>query len=367
MSLPHKYQTIYLLLGLKGSGKTYIGERMKAQYGIHFIRVEDIVKSLKGNRSHKDPEFQEEAFTAIEHSVREALKSHKKVVFESTGLTPFFKTMLANLEADFKVKKVNVMADAETCLERIKARDASIHIPFSEQEIVELNKEIKALQIPHDHTISNDGNQQHMEWHIKNMVTSRDTDEFIGELEFDYITTHYMPRFDEEDGLYKLAQKKLYQLHRDFEKDRLEDSSLAKYKRLAPVFLHNLTHLYHEGKLWSGACDGVQFSKDSPEFRQLAEILNTPVEIQDFWMCSPVYRDLFLFHDQSGQVVEALHVCFECSYMENGSGADVRADRTTYSKLYHFLADVGNKDKPIKLRADPFEDESYDPIAEASN
>ena len=111
----------------------------------------------------------------------------------------------------------------------------------------------------------------------------------------------------------------------------------------------------------------MQFSKDSPEFRQLAEILNTPVEIQDFWMCSPVYRDLFLFHDQSGQVVEALHVCFECSYMENGSGADVRADRTTYSKLYHFLADVGNKDKPIKLRADPFEDESYDPIAEASN
>lgn len=40
-------KTIYLLLGLKGSGKSYIGALIEEEYGVRFIRVEDWVLKIK--------------------------------------------------------------------------------------------------------------------------------------------------------------------------------------------------------------------------------------------------------------------------------------------------------------------------------
>ena len=37
---------IYLLLGQKGSGKSYIASIMESQFGIKFIQTEDIAKNL---------------------------------------------------------------------------------------------------------------------------------------------------------------------------------------------------------------------------------------------------------------------------------------------------------------------------------
>ena len=81
---------IYLLIGPKGSGKSFIGTLMDHTFGIHFIRVEDWAKAVKKDRQVDNPFYLAEVFQAIEHGVREVLKQYDQVVFESTGLSAYF-------------------------------------------------------------------------------------------------------------------------------------------------------------------------------------------------------------------------------------------------------------------------------------
>ena len=58
-------KTIYLLIGPKGSGKTYIGSLFN-EMGVEFVRVEDWAKELKGSRDVTDKSYIDEIFRLIE-------------------------------------------------------------------------------------------------------------------------------------------------------------------------------------------------------------------------------------------------------------------------------------------------------------
>ena len=45
--------TIYLLIGAKGSGKSFIGNLMEREFNIKFLRVEDWVKNVKTGKEPK--------------------------------------------------------------------------------------------------------------------------------------------------------------------------------------------------------------------------------------------------------------------------------------------------------------------------
>ena len=53
-------QKIYLLLGQKGSGKSFIGAIMEKRFGITFIRVEDWAKQIKKDRAVDDEVYLKE-------------------------------------------------------------------------------------------------------------------------------------------------------------------------------------------------------------------------------------------------------------------------------------------------------------------
>lgn len=146
---------IYILIGQKGSGKSFIGTLFNKYFNIDFVRVEDWILDLKNGRDIYDEEYLKEAFQTIESLVRKALSETDSLVFESTGLTEHFDKMLTNLQLDYIVKTIKINTDTEVCLDRIQNRDQSIHINFSNDLVKELNESIISKNLNTDYIIEN--------------------------------------------------------------------------------------------------------------------------------------------------------------------------------------------------------------------
>lgn len=152
-----KQKHIYLLIGPKGSGKSFTCTLFQEKFHIHFVRVEPSVLKIRKNRDLGDPEYLKDAFRTIEKEVRNALKHLDTIVFESTGITDYFDRMLVSLRKDFRVTTIRLLADQETCRRRIRNRDASIHIPVSDNKVEEINAAVLARNLVTDYTIDNTG------------------------------------------------------------------------------------------------------------------------------------------------------------------------------------------------------------------
>jgi shikimate kinase len=148
-------RTLHILIGPKGSGKTFIGSLLQRRLGIPFLRVEDIALAVKRERSHQDESYVREVFGAIEAAVRERLQTSRELVIESTGLTEAFDSMLARLEQDITVNLVRVRAEAETCLRRVKQRDQSVHVDVSDVHVKQINEMVAAKTWPFKGEIDN--------------------------------------------------------------------------------------------------------------------------------------------------------------------------------------------------------------------
>jgi shikimate kinase len=147
---------IYLLIGPKGSGKSFIGALMEKEFGIKFIRVEDWVKEVKNNRQIDNQSYINESFQAIEKGVRKVLNQYDKVLFESTGLSDYFDQMLKKLNQDFSVISIRIQANDELCLNRVKTRDQSIHINVSDDQVNKINRLVREKEMKTDFTLINE-------------------------------------------------------------------------------------------------------------------------------------------------------------------------------------------------------------------
>ncbi|MEZ4810051.1 MAG: hypothetical protein R2819_06790 [Allomuricauda sp.] len=149
------HKTIYLLLGPKGSGKTFIGTLIQDTFSIKFVRVEDWALKVKRGRNIGDDSYLREVFETIENGIRSELLEQDKVVFESTGLTEYFDHMLNRLRKEFKLVTIKVMAEEGLCLERVNTRDRSIHINVSDDEVRRINRLAVDKELPCDFSITN--------------------------------------------------------------------------------------------------------------------------------------------------------------------------------------------------------------------
>jgi shikimate kinase len=124
-------QILYLLIGLKGAGKTYIGTLVHQQTEIQFIRVESIWLSLQPG---------ENGWQKVEQVIDETFKSHAKVMIESLGAGEEFSRFRASLEKKYTLKMIRVYSDLETCLNRVKTRNSADHIPISDDKVEQYNR-----------------------------------------------------------------------------------------------------------------------------------------------------------------------------------------------------------------------------------
>lgn len=147
---------IFLLVGQKGSGKSYIGTILDKEFGIKFIRVEDWAKEIKKDRDVGNESYLRQVFDAIENGIRAHLNQTDNLVFESTGLTPYFDDMLESLMRDFKVTTIGVYADSSICLDRVKKRDQTIHISVSDDQVSLINEKVREKKFKADFLIENE-------------------------------------------------------------------------------------------------------------------------------------------------------------------------------------------------------------------
>ena len=96
-----KNKLIILLIGQKGSGKSFIGSLLESEFNIKFIRVENWAKEVKGDKNIDDETYLNEVFQSIEKGVKQETGYYEKICFESTGLTTHFDKMLENLRKEF--------------------------------------------------------------------------------------------------------------------------------------------------------------------------------------------------------------------------------------------------------------------------
>jgi predicted kinase len=137
---------IYLLIGPKGSGKSFIGSLFQEYFGITFVRVEDWAKTIKRDRNVDNDEYIKEVFSAIGKGIFEIMETHDSIVFESTGLSEHFENMLADLSLKFRVIQIQVKADLDLCLRRVKTRDQAIHINVSDEQVHAINTAVAQKQ-----------------------------------------------------------------------------------------------------------------------------------------------------------------------------------------------------------------------------
>lgn len=67
-------KTVILLIGQKGSGKTFIGTLMEREFGIPFIRVEGLAREVKQARHFNNSDYLNDVFKAIEREIRRSLE-----------------------------------------------------------------------------------------------------------------------------------------------------------------------------------------------------------------------------------------------------------------------------------------------------
>jgi predicted kinase len=150
-----KDKTIFLLIGPKGSGKTFIGSLFDLHFDIPFVRVEDWVLAVKGNKNIEDKQYVRKVFKTIETGIRRELVKNDLIAFESTGLTEYFDRMYSNLQSDFSVISIGITANSKLCSQRVKTRDQSVHIDVSDDQVLLINEAVRNKALKFDYTIEN--------------------------------------------------------------------------------------------------------------------------------------------------------------------------------------------------------------------
>ncbi|MBD2539627.1 shikimate kinase [Coleofasciculus sp. FACHB-SPT36] len=137
---------LYILIGPKGSGKTYIGSKVNKNTDIKFLRVEPIWLKLAPG---------ENGWEAVEKEIDKEFQQHSKVMIESLGAGDGFNQMHSSLRNQYEVKLIKVYADLEECLKSLRNRDNSEHIPVSDEKVEEYNKIAASINHQWDAVIDN--------------------------------------------------------------------------------------------------------------------------------------------------------------------------------------------------------------------
>ena len=141
-------KTLYMLIGPKGSGKTYIGTLIAEKTDIAFLRVENIWLSLKPR---------EDGWQKVEQAIEQAFQRCDKLMIENLGAGEGFHRFHDSLSRKYTIQLVRIFCDLDICLERVKNRDNKNHIPVSDAKVAEYNAIAARVKLDWAVEIDNNG------------------------------------------------------------------------------------------------------------------------------------------------------------------------------------------------------------------
>lgn len=150
-------KTVYILIGPKGAGKSYIGKLLHTELGIQFFAVEVIFMAIINNDYDSDEEFVRAGNRLIERGIDAYLEKGDSISFEATGANPVLNEFIDKLAKKYTVKLIHIKTPLPLCLERIKGRDPSHQIAVTEELIEEVNRISESTVFDYNLTIKNDG------------------------------------------------------------------------------------------------------------------------------------------------------------------------------------------------------------------
>lgn len=146
---------VLLLVGPKGSGKTFVGTLVGEALGIPFLRVElTFLENLRESRL-LGKALEEEGYAKVLTEVARVLSSEPLVIIESTGASEAFPDFLQALRARHRVMLVSIRAPPERCLERVRTRDPAAHVAVADDRVAEINARAARVRLPWDLEIDN--------------------------------------------------------------------------------------------------------------------------------------------------------------------------------------------------------------------
>jgi hypothetical protein len=147
---------LLILLGPKGSGKSFIGALLEERFGIRFVPVEPLWKAYfeRCASSGVTPDIGV-GIGEVHPVVRRALVEFRHVAVETTGASQPILADLLNLAPSDRTLIVRVEAPLGLCVARIASRDATAHIAVDEATISQVHALSEALDVAPDLVISN--------------------------------------------------------------------------------------------------------------------------------------------------------------------------------------------------------------------
>jgi shikimate kinase len=161
LSAMSNQKILYMLIGPKGSGKTYIGTLVNLHTDIAFLRVEAVWLGLQAG---------EDGWKKVETVIDTMFQAHNKVMIESLGIGEGFRGFHVALAGKYPIKMIHVFADLDTCLTRVKKRNKIEHIAVSDDKVMEFNK--IALKVIYDWDLEINNNHPASDADIINAIQS---------------------------------------------------------------------------------------------------------------------------------------------------------------------------------------------------
>lgn len=147
---------LILLIGPKGSGKSYIGRVLEKHLSVHFFLVEPhwMDYYAECNAAGLQPSIAG-GIARVHPLIQQAMQTHQHVCVETTGASKEILDDLLSLTRSEDTLIVRIFVPLRVCLERIAQRDQTDQIQMDIKPIREVYALSQALKIDAGLTIKN--------------------------------------------------------------------------------------------------------------------------------------------------------------------------------------------------------------------
>ena len=150
-------KAVYILVGPKGSGKSHIGKLLEEELGIRFLPVEPLLIAHIERFGQPAEGLSRHGFDIEERAIRDVLEEQDTVIFEATGSSEYFPSVVVNLRDGYVVKLIRIHCPLDICFTRVRDRDSEGHLPVTDEMVNAINKNANLVDFDWDLEIDNSG------------------------------------------------------------------------------------------------------------------------------------------------------------------------------------------------------------------